>query len=368
MQGLYRFAAVGATLVALLLGYLFWWPVPIEPVAWDAPADRGLVDPFAANDRLRPAGAIDLGHHEGPEDIAGGPDGRLYTGTADGRILRFDPTGGGIEVFVETGGRPLGLEFDEGGNLLVANSYLGLQRISPRGDVETLADNYAGEPIEYANDVAVAANGLIYFSDSSTRFGAMKSGGTYEASLLDIMEHGGHGRVFRFDPARGELDIIVEGLNYANGVAVSADQKVLMINETGSYRILRHWLAGPNAGHTEVAIDNLPGFPDNINTGMNGRFWAGLVAPRNKLLDDMSDKPWLRKLVQRLPAAVRPKAEPSSHVIAIDAGGEVLMDLQDTAASLPAITGVYESRDALWLSSLFGNHVAKLDKGDLARP
>jgi len=368
MRALSRSAVVVTTLVGLLLAYLCWWPVPIDPVAWQAPADRGLVDPFAANDRLRPARAVEFGHHEGPEDIAGGPDGRLYTGTADGRILRFNPDGGGIEVFVETGGRPLGLEFDGDGNLLVANSYLGLQRISPRGEIETLADDYAGDPIDYANDVAVAANGLIYFSDSSTRFGAMKSGGTYEASLLDIMEHGGHGRVFRFDPARRELEVLVDGLNYANGVAISADQRVLMINETGSYRILRYWLAGPDAGHTEIAIDNLPGFPDNINTGLNGRFWAGLVAPRNKLLDDMSDKPWLRKIVQRLPAAVRPKAEPSSHVIAINADGEVLMDLQDTAATLPAITGVYESRDALWLSSLFGNRVAKLDKADLARP
>jgi hypothetical protein len=72
--------------------------------------------------------------------------------------------------------------------------------------------------------------------------------------------------------------------------------------------------------------------------------------------------------VQRLPASVRPKAVPSSHVIAINADGEVLMNLQDTGARLPALTGVYESRDALWLSSLFGNQAGKLDKRDLANP
>lgn len=368
MSGLRRFFITVAGAVSLLLLYLFLWPVPIDPVAWDAPTDRGKVDPFEANDLLRRAMLIELGPHEGPEDITAGPDGRLYTGTSDGRILRFRTDGSAVEVFAETGGRPLGLEFDAAGNLLVANGYLGLQRVSPDGNVETLSDAYAGARIDYANDVAVAASGTIYFSDSSSKFGALKSGGTYEASLLDIMEHGGHGRVFRFEPANGETSMLMDGLNYANGVAISDDQHFLMVNETGSYRVLRHWLDGSAAGQTEVVIDNLPGFPDNINNGFNGRFWVGLVAPRNKMLDNMSGKPWLRKLVQRLPAAVRPQAEPSSHVIAINADGEVLMNLQDTAARLPALTGVFESRDALWLSSLFGSRSARLDKADLGRP
>ena len=186
--------------------------------------------------------------------------------------------------------------------------------------------------------------------------------------MLDILEHGGHGRVFQFNPATGKTAVIVEDLNFANGVAISDDQQFLMINETGSYRVLRYWLQGAKSGQTEVIIDNLPGFPDNINNGRKGKFWIGLVAPRNAMVDKISVAPWLRKLVQRLPAFVRPKAVPSSHVIAIDADGNVLMNLQDTAAGLPAITGVYETDDALWLSSLFGNRTARLDKRELANP
>jgi sugar lactone lactonase YvrE len=361
-----RTLGVVSIVVAATLAYLFFWPVPIDPVAWEAPVDNGLVDPFEPNDRLRRARLIDLGSHQGPEDIAEGHDGLIYTATSDGMVIRFDHAGNGIEIFAETGGRPLGLEFDSAGNLLVANAYLGLQRVSPDGDVVVLTDEYDGEPILYADDVAVAKNGMIYFSDASSKFGAMKTGGSYEASLKDIMEHGGHGRVYRYDSRTDETSIVLDGLNFANGVAISEDQQYLMVNETGGYRVLRHWLAGPNAGETDIVIDNLPGFPDNINNGLNGRFWVGLVAPRNKLLDDMSGKPWLRKLVQRLPASVRPKAAPSSHVIAINADGEVLMNLQDPGARLPALTGVYESRDALWLSSLFGNQAGKLDKRDLA--
>lgn len=363
-----RIVGAVAAAFAVLLSCLLFWPVPIDPVAWDAPVDAGLVDPFEANDRLQKARPVELGQHEGPEDVAGGPDGRVYTGTSDGRILRMWANGGGVEVFAEPGGRPLGLEFDAAGNLLVANAYLGLQRISADGSVEVLTDRFDGEPITYADDLAVAEDGTIYFSDASSKFGAMKAGGSYQASLLDIMEHGGHGRVLRYDPATSETTLVLGGLNFANGVAISDDQQYLLVNETGHYRVLKHWLAGPSAGDTEVLIDNLPGFPDNINNGLSGKFWVGLVAPRNRLLDRLSDRPWLRRVVQRLPAAVRPKAVPSSHVIAIDGNGEVLMNLQDTAARLPALTGVYEDRDALWLTTLFGTTLARLDKQDLANP
>ena len=360
--------AVGgiAAALAILTLYLFLWPVPVDPVSWDAPQDLGLVDPFEANDRLRRARLIDLGTHAGPEDVAGGPDGKIYTGTSDGNIIRFASNGSGVEIFARAGGRPLGLEFDRDGNLYVANAYLGLQKIAPDGQVTLLTDSVDGAPINYTDDVAVARDGSIYFSDASAKFGVREIGDTYQASLLDIMEHGGHGSVLKYDPATDETSVVIDGLNFANGVAISDDQRFLLINETGTYRVLRFWLDGDRAGETDVVIDNLPGFPDNINNGRSGKFWIGLVAPRIRLLDNMSDMPWLRRLVQRLPSAVRPQAVPSSHVIAISGDGEVLMNLQDSAATLPGLTGVYESRDALWLSSLFGTSTALLDKRELA--
>ena len=157
----------------------------------------------------------------------------------------------------------------------------------------------------------------------------------------------------------------MEGLNFANGVSISEDQQYLIVNETGQYRVWRYWLDGPDAGTAEVILDNLPGFPDNVNNGLNGRFWIGLVAPRNQLLDDLSDLPLLRTMVQRLPNFLRPKAERSSHVIAISCEGQVLMNLQDTTMKFPALTGVYETRQSLFLTTLFGNRVGRLDKKDL---
>jgi sugar lactone lactonase YvrE len=360
-----KLVAIILALLVLLLLYLLFWPVPVSPVAWDAPQDRGLVDPYAANDRLGLAKPVSIGDFEGPEDIAGGPDGYFYASSRDGQVIRFLRDGAELGVFAETGGRPLGLEFDLDGNLWVANAPLGLQKITPDGIVETIVSDLEGEPINYADDLAIAADGRVFFSDASSKHNPATTGGSYEASLLDILEHGGHGRIFEYSPATKQTRIILDGLNFANGVAISEDQQFLLVNETGHYRVLKYYLEGPDAGRSEVILDNLPGFPDNINNGLTGKFWIGLVAPRSKIIDDLSGLPRLRKMIQRLPAFVRPKAVPSSHVIAIDGNGNVLMNLQGTQIRYPALTGVFETSQSLYLTTLFGNQFGRLDKRDL---
>ncbi len=361
-----RLATIVAAVLAATLLYLLLWPVPVDPVAWNAPEDRGLTGVFAPNDWLARVAAIDLGTHEGPEDIARGRDGLLYASTHGGEILRISPADGSVSNFARVGGRPLGIEFDSDGSLLVANATLGVQRVSPVGEVSLELSDLDGDPLVYADDIAIAADGTIYFSEASTKFGAADYDGTLEASLLDILEHGGNGLIVAYEPTSRESRVVLDNLNFANGVAVSEDQQYLLIAETGSYRILKHWLAGPNAGETEILIDNLPGFPDNINNGLNGRFWVGLVSPRSELLDRYSDSPFIRRIMQRLPAFLRPKPIPSSHVFAINGDGEVLMDLQDPAARFPMLTGVLETRGELYLSSLVGHAIPVLDKEDLA--
>lgn len=352
-------AAVGAIL-AMVAGYMLLWPVPVDPVAWDAPRDAGYTGPFVANRRLADARIIPLGEYHGPEDIAADALGRLYAGVETGEILRFTPDGR-IETFADVGGRPLGLEFDAAGFLVVANAELGLQSVSPAGAVRLLAAaTDEGSTIDFADDLDIGPDGRIYFSDASSKFGAAEFGGTYAASLLDILEHGGHGRILVHDPANGSTRVILDGLNFANGVAMGPDGATLLINETGSYRTLRFWLSGPRAGETDVLIDNLPGFPDNINRGLDGRYWIGLVSPRSAQLDGLSKLPLLRKVVQRLPARLRPAAVRYSHVVAIDADGNVLDDLQDTGEHVPGLTGVLETQDTLYLSSLYADRVGAL--------
>ena len=353
----------GGALLVLVLLYLSLWPVPIDPVAWQAPMDRGLVDPFAPNKLLQRASGIDLGDFEGPEDATLGHDGHIYVTTLNGDVLRV--SGETIERFASPGGRPLGIETASDGALIVANSYLGLQRIETDGSMRTLLGSIDGERPVYPNNLAIANDGKIYFTEASSKFGAEEYRGTYDASVLDIMEHGGHGSVIEFNPATGAAVTLLDGLNYANGIAISADNRYLVFAETSGYRVWKYWLTPDRRGETELLIDNLPGFPDNIKTGLQGRFWMGFAAPRNSLLDNLSDKPWLRKVVQRLPAAVRPQAVPSSHVIAFNGDGEILMNMHDPRARFPMLTGVLETPQSLFLTTLVGHQLPVIEKSEL---
>lgn len=361
-----RSAILAALALTALTTYLVAWPVPVDPVAWDAPQDLGLVDPFDSNNRLRRTRGLKLGVHRGPEEIAIDQNGLLYATTGDGKIIRLRVDGSELQVFADPGGRPLGLGFDDGGNLWVANAFLGLQRVSPDGQVETIVSAIDQPRVEYVNNLAIARSGKVYFSNSSAKFGAADIGDTYQASLLDILEHGGHGSVLEYDPDTGSVTTIIDGLNFANGIALSDDEQFLVIAETGSYRITKHWLSGPLTGTSKALIDNLPGFPDNISNGLNGRFWIGLIAPRNTVVDRFSSSPFARRLIMRLPRFLRPDAERSAHVIAINGEGEVLMNLQQHPADISAVTGVLETGDDLFLGNLFGDRIGRLSKRDLA--
>jgi hypothetical protein len=118
-------------------------------------------------------------------------------------------------------------------------------------------------------------------------------------------------------------------------------------------------------GQTETVIDALPGFPDNLTKGQEGRYWTALIAPRNPLLDSLADKPFLRKLVQRLPSFLRPKAASHGHIIAFDAEGQILLDLQDPTGKYPLITSVTETDDYLYLGSLSAPTIGRLAKTKL---
>jgi sugar lactone lactonase YvrE len=345
--------------------YFLMWPVPVNPVAWNAPVNPGYTGPFAANDRLKGLELLPIGENHGPEDIALDVQGRIYAATHQGRIVRLNADGTGPENWATTGGRPLGIDFDHVGNLIVADAFRGLLSISPDGKITVLAKTADGIPIRYADDVDIAADGLIYFSDASTKFGAKKYGGTYEASLLDLIEHGGNGRLLEYNPKTQKVRTLLSGLNFANGVAVSHDQSYVLVNETGSYRVVRYWIAGPNKGKAEPLIEGLPAFPDNISTGLDGRYWVAFVSPRNSLVDLLSDKPFFRKVIQRMPAFLRPKAVPYGHIMAIDGIGNVIMDLQDPTGSYPINTSVTETVEYLFIGSLVAPVIARVSKAKL---
>ena len=346
---------IGGLLLAGI-AYLALWPVSIEPVAWTAPPAPKLEGPFAPNDALARAERLGENAGFGPEDVALDAQGRIYVGYHDGRLVRFDAEGKNPEDLLNTGGRPLGLDFDGQGNLIVADAVRGLLSVAPDGQLKVLAVEAEGVPIKFADDVEVGRDGAIYFSDASSKFGWGALSG-----LDDILEHGGHGRLLKYDPVSGKTSVLLGGLQFANGVALARDESFVLVNQTGSYNVLRYWLKGAKAGTFDMFFANLPGLPDGITADEQGLFWLALVTPRVAFLDSAAGKPWLRKVAMRLPKFMQPKPAHHAFVLALDASGKVIHNLQDASAtSFAPITSAEPYGGYLYLGSLTAPAFARL--------
>ena len=328
-------------LLSLALAYLLFWPVPIDPVVWQ-PATSPRVAP---NDRLSGIQSLpDVG--PGPESVAIAPDGRLYTGLQDGRVVRILADGSGVETFVQTGGRPLGMKFDAGGNLIVADALRGLLSVSLERNVTVLADNVNGQRMLFPNDIAIAADGTVWFSDASRRF-------DQHHWMLDFLEGRPTGRLLRYDPRTGRVEVVLDHLMFANGVALGPGDRYVLVNETLAARIARYWLRGPKAGQSDTFASALPGYPDNLTYNGRGVFWVALPSPRNSGLEALAGWPWLRRVVQRLPAQLRQqKLRRTAWVLALNTEGQVVHNLQDSTGIYGPVTSVTETNGRLYFGSI----------------
>ena len=354
-------------LIATTLVYLFFAPVSIAPAAWAPPVAPTLTGPYQQNSRLAPVQRLSLGDGHSPEDVAIDAEGRIYGGLEDGRIVQLQPDGTQPHVFANTHGRPLGLVFDRDGNLLVADALKGLLSISKAGEVKLLADGADGAKFGCLNDLDVAADGTIYFTEASNKF-------PMSEHVSDLLEHQPNGRLLAWDPKTQMARTLVPGMYFANGVAVSPDQSFVLVAETGMYRVQRYWLTGPKQGQADIFIDNLPGFPDGISTAREykssvgsdnssavgdksslnrAKFWLSLVTPRQSLFDRLLPHPFLRKVVFRLPKAFQPAPQHYSFVLALDGQGRVIDNLQNSAPDCYSqIANAVEHNGALYFGSI----------------
>jgi sugar lactone lactonase YvrE len=284
----------------------------------------------------------------GPEDVGISVDGTIYTGLEDGSIVRV-PAGGSPEVMASTGGRPLGIEVDGEGRLIVCDAYRGLLRVTPEGEMEVLVASVEGDPLLFTNNAAISSDGTIYFTDSSRRF-------RIDDHELDFIEHAGTGRLFALRPD-GDLVTLMDGLSFANGVALARDESFLVVAETAEYQLHKVWLTPERTGQTEIFAGNLPGFPDNLSS-TDGTFWCGLYAPRNRLLDLTAPTPRIRNALARLPARLLP--DPARHgiVLGFDEGARVTHNLQDASGKIAYTTSATQHEERLFVGSLRDPHLA----------
>jgi len=111
------------------------------------------------------------------------------------------------------------------------------------------------------------------------------------------------GRLVRFHLGTRDVEVLEEGLSFANGLELGPGEEFLLFTETGRARLYKHTLKGAKAGRTEVLVDNLPGLPDNIRATPGGTFMLGLYPRfpgRTQFLELLGPHSLVRKVVVRL--------------------------------------------------------------------
>ncbi len=339
-------------LIGALVLFLGLTPSRIDPVAFEPPPPRPLDGVLAPNELLAGAELIGRGRIVGPEALALDAQGTIHAGLDDGRIVRVFPDGR-ITDLARTGGRPLGMKFGPGGRLFVCDAYKGLLAVNPDGGIETLTREADGVPFAFTDDLDIDARGTIYFTDASDTF-------HQKEYLFDLLEGRPHGRLLRYDPKTKKTTTLLRDLYFANGVALSQTEDFLIVNETYRYQIRRFWLKGPNKGKSDIFLENVPGFPDNVTSNRRGLFYVALFTIRNPLMDRIHPRPFLTRTMAKLPRLFWPKPKPYGFVLVLDERGNMVRSFQEpTGQHLKEITSAVEWKGHLYLGSLHNDRIGK---------
>ena len=342
--------------------------VYVSPTYYRMPAppqtapDSGT--PFALNDKLRQVSEIGVGRIEGPEDVILDRQDNLYAGSRHGDIVRFfAPDYSRMEVFAHIGGHPLGMAFDRDDNLYVCVGGMGLYRVTPNRTVEKVTDETNrslrsvndDSRLRLADDLDITADGRIFFSEATVRY-------EMDEWPVDGLEARGNGRIICFDTNTRTTRTVLRGLKFPNGICVASDDQSILFAETWGCTVKRYWFGGPKAGRVEMVLDNLPGYPDNINLASDGNYWLAMVGMRCPALDLAWQMPgFRRRMAKRLPVDewLFPNIN-TGCVIKFNEAGQVLESLWDLGgANHPMITSMREHRGSLYLGGILNNRIGR---------
>lgn len=327
--------------------------------------------PWALNNKLRSVETIGLGRIEAPEDVILDRDNNLYAGSRHGDVIRFfAPDYGRMEVFAHIGGQPLGMAFDRQDNLIVCVGGMGLYRITPEREVQRVTDETDrswrsindDSRLRLADDLDIADDGRIFFSEATVRY-------EMHEWAVDGLEARGNGRIVCYDPRDKSTHTVLRGLQFPNGICVASDGQSILFAETFGCCIKRYWFDGPKKGQTDMVVNNLPGYPDNINLASDGNYWLALVGMRGPAYDLALRMPgFRRRMAKRLPFDewLFPNIN-TGCVLKFSERGEILETLWDLGGeNHPMITSMREHQGYLYLGGISNNRIGryKLENGD----
>jgi len=367
LLGMVLLAAVAIDVRFLKNRHKFLSKVYVSPTYSELPAAPATSgdSPYALNDRLRPVEAIGLDRIDGPEDVILDEDDNIYVGNRTGDIVRFfAPDYQRQEVFVHTGGRPLGMAFDRDGALLVCIGGMGLYSIAPDRTITKLTDEtnrswfsvIDDSRLKLADDLDIAPDGRVFFSEATVRY-------EMHEWPVDCLESRGNGRIICYDPNTGTTRTVIKNLMFPNGICMMHDGQSFLFAETWACRVSRYWFDGPRKGTVELVIADLPGYPDNINRASDGTYWLALVGIRTPSLDLALKMPGFRKRMARRIAPdewLFPNIN-TGCIVRFDETGRIIETLWDFGGeNHPMITSMREHKGHLYIGGIVNNRVGRL--------
>jgi gluconolactonase len=212
---------------------------------------------------------VETDAHEGPVYVA--DEHALYFTTNRPRvsIRRLDLVTGALETVRADANMANGMTLDRDGALLVCEQgtlwqRAGITRVDRRtGSVETVVDSWLGLRLNSPNDVVVARDGAVWFTDPS--YGWLQG----FRPAPDLGDH-----VLRHDPRSGATSVVADTLDKPNGLAFSPDEDILYVGDSTRNHIKAFDVVGSRLAHERVFAEIRPGYPDGLKVDAAGRVYS----------------------------------------------------------------------------------------------
>ncbi|RNA35311.1 adipocyte plasma membrane-associated [Brachionus plicatilis] len=268
------------------------------------------------NEKLTKAERVQEGVLVGPETIEFDKDGFFYTGLVNGQVVKVDSKNtSNIQLIAQMGslgyqycksvreipikncGRPLGLRLDKTGqNLYIADAYYGIFKINLQTKKLTSivkADDvrFGNKPMKLVNDLDLDGD-LIYFIDSSFLRHV-------DSAIEEHIEANPRGRLFSYNQKTNEMNLLLDGLYFPNGLQLSPQKDFLLINENSMAKIIKFYLVGEKKGKVEL-FAFIPGFGDTIRLTQNKTLLVPFASVRPSILDYLAEWPNLRNIMFKI--------------------------------------------------------------------
>jgi sugar lactone lactonase YvrE len=237
------------------------------------PSLDGTLSPNEALDHCRPVGEP----LPGADDITEAPAGGLYV-SAGPRVFRLSgPSYETRAVVAEFEADVGGLTVHPDGRLIACIAGRGLAAVDARGRQSWL-NQIEDQPLSCLTSVVAALDGNIFMSEGSQLNTAMEW-------RHDLMQKNRAGRIIVCGPGFESPKVLLRGLCYPHGLALSVDGRFLWLTESWSHRVSRAAVTGCNLGAVEPIIRNLPGYPARLARAAGGGFWLSIFALRTHLIE-----------------------------------------------------------------------------------